>query len=111
LLLEFHRPRGLSPGDSAATDWRFGLPDYLGLRQVHLSNLLTINSLYVQYYADIADPSTVIDYEHYQMDTDPQQIDNLATGKIAELDVIIRQFYGASGNKSREMDTQGTTSG
>jgi arylsulfatase A-like enzyme len=110
MLLEYHRPRGLNPGDNAATDWRFGLPDYLGLRQVHRTNTQSINTLYAQYYTDIANPASTTDFEYYHMDVDPHQTDNLATGKITQLDTILRNFYVASGNTSREIDIQGTTS-
>jgi arylsulfatase A-like enzyme len=108
LLLEYHRPRGLSPGNDSATDWRFGLPDYLGLREIYRTSTVLINSLYVQYYADIVDPLSVIDYEYYHMDADPDQIDNQATGRIPELDNLMRNFYVASGETSRQIDTQGS---
>ena len=102
LLLEYHQPRGLV--GRSATDWRFGLPDYLGLRQIDDSGGQTINSLYVQYYADIADPTSTTDYEYYLMDVDPNQTDNRATGRIVALDQILRPFYGASGDVARQQD-------
>ncbi len=108
LLLEYHRPRGLSPGDSAPTDWRFGLPDYLGLRQIHWTDTTSINSLYVQYYNNIVDPSTAFEFEYYLMDADPNQTNNQATGLVTELNNILRSFYTASGDTSRQIDTQGT---
>lgn len=108
LLLEFHRPRGLSQSDSSPTDWRFGLPDYLALRQIHQTGTSSINSLYVQYYNNIADPATAFGYEYYLMDSDPHQTDNQTSGKIMELDSILRDFYTASGHTSRQLDTQGS---
>jgi hypothetical protein len=111
LLLEFHQPRGLSPGVTSPTDWRFGLPDYLALREIQRAGTVSINSLYVQYYNNIADPTTAFAYEYYLMDADPNQTNNLTTGKIVELDNILRDFYTASGSVSRQIDTQGTLPG
>jgi arylsulfatase A-like enzyme len=107
LLLEYHRPRGLNEPDRSATDWRFGLPDYLGLRQIYRTNTLSVNSLYTQYYTDIVEPFSAFDFEYYHMDVDPFQIDNLAAGKIPELDSLLNQLYAASGNTVRQLDTQG----
>lgn len=106
LLLEYHQPRGLA-GDRSATDWRFGLPDYLALRQYHESSGQSVNNVYVQYYADIADPVTVTNYEYYEIASDPYQTDNLAEGKIVELDSILRASYAASGDGSRAQDMEG----
>jgi arylsulfatase A-like enzyme len=108
LLLEFHQPRGLSSEAISPTDWRFGLPDYLALREIQRAGTVSINSLYVQYYNNVADPTTAFTYEYYLMDADPDQTNNLATGKIVELDKILRDFYTASGSVSRQIDTQGT---
>jgi arylsulfatase A-like enzyme len=105
LLLEFHKPRGLPGGDSP-TDWRFGLPDYLGLRQVHGTGGAMTNSLYVQYYNNVDNPASVSEVEQYDMNTDPSQINNLATGQIGAIDQILRDFYVASGPEARVQDTR-----
>lgn len=105
LLLEFHKPRGLPGGDSA-TDWRFGLPDYLGLRQIHGGGGSAVNSLYVQYYSNIDNPGSVTEVEQYDLTTDPNQTDNLATGQIGAIDQILRDFYVASGPAARVQDTR-----
>lgn len=104
LLLEYHRPRGVSEPDRSGTDWRFGLPDYLGLRQRGLGGGVPLNTVYVQYYADVNDLTTIVDYEYYHLDVDPFQTDNLANGRIIELDQILRDFYGASGAQCRDQD-------
>jgi arylsulfatase A-like enzyme len=108
LLLEYHQPRGLSPGEPSPTDWRFGLPDYLALREIHRAGAASIDSLYVQYYNNVANPTTAFAYEYYLMDADPNQTNNLATGKIVALDNILRDFYTASGSESRQLDTAGS---
>jgi arylsulfatase A-like enzyme len=105
MLVEFHAPRGLLSGRDA-TDWRFGLPDYLGLRQVYNAGAQSINSLYTQYYVNIAEPTSITDFEYYLMDTDPNQTNNLATGRIIELDQILNTFYVASGEACRQQDMQ-----
>jgi hypothetical protein len=109
MLLEYHKPRGIIT-DPSGTDWRFGLPDYLGLRQIHESGGQVVNSVYVQYYADIADPTTSTNYEYYSLNADPFQVHNLTNSKITELDQMVRSFYVASGNGSRAQDTQGLPS-
>lgn len=106
LLVEYHQPRG-QIGDRSATDWRFGLPDYLGLRQVHTTSGQSVNEVYVEYYVDVADPTSVIDYEQYRMATDPYQTQNLATAPIPQLSQILRTFYASSGDGSRVADTEG----
>lgn len=105
LLLEYHQPRG--PVDRSATDWRFGLPDYLGLRQIHTTSGQAVNDVYVEYYVDIVDPTSLIDYEQYLLAVDPYQTNNLATVPVPELSHILRSFYASSGEGSRVADTQG----
>lgn len=106
LLLEYHQPRG-SIGERSATDWRFGLPDYLALRQMHTTGGQAVNDVYVQYYLDVAEPTAIIDYELYRLESDPYQTNNLATAPIPELGQILHTFYAASGAGSRVADTQG----
>lgn len=104
ILLEYHKPRG-NVNINSGTDWRFGLPDYLGLRQ--LLDTPRVNSVYVQYYNDIANMNATSDIEYYQMDPDPHQTNNLANGRNPALDAILREFYVAAGNRSRVLDTRG----
>lgn len=104
LLLEYHQPRGVAEPDRSSTDWRFGLPDYLGLRQLGSGGGVPINTLYVQYYADIEDPSATLDYEYYNISVDPFQTINLANGRVIELDQILRDFYTAAGAEARNQD-------
>lgn len=106
LLLEYHQPRG-SIGERSSTDWRFGLPDYLGLRQIHTTSGQAVNDVYVEYYVDVAEPTAIIDYELYRLASDPFQTNNLATAPIAELSQMLRASYVASGEGSRVADTQG----
>ncbi len=105
MFLAYHRPRG-DVDVSSSVDWRFGLPDYLGLRQ--LNGNPRINTTYVQYYDDIADLSKVSDIEYYNMDVDPYQTNNLATGKINALDSLMREFYRTAGPRCRVLDTRGS---
>jgi arylsulfatase A-like enzyme len=103
LLLEYHRPREIF-GSYPGSDWRFGLPDYLGLRIAHDVGGLNANGLYVQYYLDVNNLDTPLAFEHYQMNSDPYQINNLATGKIPEFDRLIRDLYACSGAGCRALD-------
>lgn len=102
LLLEYHRPRdrNFSPGD-----WRFGLPDYLGLREAPTAAGSTANRLYVQYYADVNNPISTVDFELYDMNGDRFQTTNLSHVKIPDLDAQLRSYYTASGDAVRQQDT------
>jgi arylsulfatase A-like enzyme len=101
LLVEYHRPRGEPP---RPYDWRFGLPDYLGLRIAPDAGGDSANSLYVQYYTDVANPSSTVAYERYLMNADPHQTNNIATAKNPALDTLIRAFYSSSGAATRNLD-------
>lgn len=105
MLLEYHRPRG-NIGLNSSTDWRFGLPDYLGLRQ--FSEDPRINTSYVHYYDDIANLNKISDIELYDMDADPFQTDNLANNKINVLDTLMREFYRTAGRRCRVLDRRGS---
>lgn len=107
LLLEYHRPRGEVSKQFPGTDWRFGLPDYLGLRQIHETAGQNVNTVYVEYYLDVADPTAITDYEYYDVATDPFQTNNLADGPRAELSMLLRNAYTASGDGSRVADMGG----
>lgn len=104
MLIEFHKPRGQT---FPPTDWRFGLPDYLGLREVVETGTGSANSLYVQYYNNANIPTSTIAYELFNMVRDPFQTNNLTTDKVVAMDRIIRDFYSASGEMAREQDTSG----
>lgn len=103
LLVEFHRPRSNSL-PTAGTDWRFGLPDYLALRVAQDAGGNSANSLYVQYYNDVANPNSTISFERYLLTVDPSQTNNVASGELPALDRMLRDFYVASGKESRIMD-------
>lgn len=105
LLVEFHRPRaGNIP--PIGTDWRFGLPDYLGLRVAQDGGGNSANTLYVQYYRHIADLDTAFSFERYFLNSDPDQTNNVAVGVLPAQDRMIRDFYVASGRESRVMDNK-----
>jgi hypothetical protein len=101
LLLEYHKPRGQNYGSS---DWRFGLPDYLGLRIALEAGGSNANSMYVQYYTNVFNPKNTYAYERYLMNVDPYQTDNVAVKKIMALDSLIRQLYAASGQGFRDVE-------
>jgi hypothetical protein len=101
LLVEYHRPRG---EPHRPYDWRFGLPDYLGLRIAPDAGGDSANSLYVQYYTDVANSNSSVAYERYLMNADPHQTDNIATGKIPAFDELIRALYSSSGPATRTLD-------
>ena len=107
LLVEHHQPRGAVIGDRSSTDWRYGLPDYLALRQMHTTAGQAVNDIYVQYYVDVAEPTAVIDNELYRLESDPHQTTNLATAPIPELAQMLHIFYASSGEGSRVADMQG----
>lgn len=104
LLVEFHKPRGrvFNP-----TDWAFGLPDYLGLREFTETSDSSVNNLYVQYYDDANDPKATIGFELYNNNVDPNQMNNLTQDKLPAMDQIIRNFYTASGELARQQDQSG----
>jgi arylsulfatase A-like enzyme len=101
ILVEFHKPRDkvFSP-----TDWRFGLSDYLGLREISESSTSTVNNLYTQYYHDANSPETTIAVELYKVKRDPYQMNNRTEHKLPRLDQILRDFYTASGEMVRQQD-------
>ncbi len=101
LLLEHHKPRGTAYPPS---DWRFGLPDYLGLRVAANAGGSRANSAYFQYYLSLDDRDSAFTYEHYALNVDPFQIDNLATGRIPALDAFLRDYYAAAGAQCRVQD-------
>lgn len=103
LLVEFRRPRSNSI-PSVGTDWRFGLPDYLGMRVANDAGGSSANSLYVQYYSDGDDLDSAFSFERYFLTPDPQQTSNQASGMLVALDRMIRDFAVASGKDSRIMD-------
>lgn len=103
LLLEYHKPRGENYGSS---DWRFGLPDYLGLRIAPNVGGASANSLYVQYYSNVANPSANVAYERYLMNSDPHQTRSVAKAKIPALDNLLRRFYSSSGQACRDLEAQ-----
>lgn len=105
LLVEFHRPRAANI-PPVGTDWRFGLPDYIGLRVSHDGGGPSANSLYVQYYRTLDDLNSHFSYERYFLTPDPQQTDNVATGALPALDNMLRDFYVASGQNARIMDSR-----
>jgi hypothetical protein len=80
------------------------LPDYLGLRIAPDAGGDSANSLYVQYYTDVANPSSTVAYERYLMNADPHQTNNIATAKNPALDTLIRAFYSSSGAATRNLD-------
>jgi arylsulfatase A-like enzyme len=104
MLIEFHKPRGQ---DFPATDWRFGLPDYLGLREVVNAPAGSINTLYVQYYGNSGNPASMVAYELYNMNADPFQTNNLTQDRLVAMDRLIRDFYSASGETVREQESSG----
>lgn len=101
LLVEFHKPRDKVFGP---TDWRFGLSDYLGLREIYESPDKKVNNLYVQYYSDSNDPRATIGFELYRVKRDPYQMKNLTDKKVWRLDQILRAYYTASGEGARQQD-------
>ncbi len=103
VLLEFHRPRSTNI-PQVGTDWRFGLPDYLALRVAADAGGNSANSLYVQYYSDIENANSAFSYERYFLTDDPNQTDNVASGKLPALDRHLRNFYVASGREARVQD-------
>jgi arylsulfatase A-like enzyme len=104
MLIEFHKPRGQT---FPATDWRFGLPDYLGLREIAETPGGFVNTLYVQYYNDTANPNGTVAYELYNMNNDPFQTNNLTQERLVSMDRLIRDFYNAGGAVAREQDKSG----
>ncbi|MEZ4516129.1 MAG: sulfatase-like hydrolase/transferase [Chloroflexota bacterium] len=103
VLVEFHQPRSNTIPHNAA-DWRFGLPDYLALRVADDAGGNSANTLYVQYYQDVAEPDSTFSYERYFLTPDPYQTSNMAPGKLPALDRLIRDFYVASGKDCRTQD-------
>lgn len=104
LLLQYRRPRDY-PQDAGPTDWRFGLPDYLGLRVAAEASGSRADTVYYQYASNIDIPFTNLAYEYYRLSVDPQQVDNLTEVIIPELDLTMRQMYAASGSDMRDKDS------
>ncbi len=104
LLLQYRRPRDYA-GDAGPTDWRFGLPDYLGLRVAADAGGSRANTAYYRYAANIDLSTTSLDYEYYLLNVDPFQISNQTEGSIPDLDATMERMYGASGSGMRDQDS------
>lgn len=102
LLIEYHRPRG---ADYPATDWRFGLPDYLALRIADEVAGQNGRSLYIQYFMTLSDMTSGFSYEQYFMTVDPFQTTNAASGQNNALAIIMRDYYVSSGPGCRVQDS------
>ncbi len=101
LLIEYRRPYGESYSSS---DWRFGLPHYLGVRFSRHIEGINANSLYTHYYDQMAVSGTTIATERYLMNNDPHQIKNVSTGNHPVLELFCKRIYLAKGQACRNAE-------
>lgn len=101
LLIEYRRPYGER---YSSTDWRFGLPHYLGVRfSPHIEGI-NANSLYTHYYDQMAVSSTTIATERYLMNSDPHQVRNVSKGNHTVLELFCKRIHAAKGQACRNAE-------